>query len=137
MDIEELFNLFKVPEEEKDESVQMNLSEYPAVWMGMFKKLIINYQTFSQQLLKFFETSDPKLDTEDIYKAGCYMVFNRALENLSKIEVDNSFHIECLKFYADKDFKKALTLAIDYFISEEEYEKCSYLQKIYDIVNLS
>lgn len=137
MDIEELFNLFKVPEEEKDESVQMNLSEYPAVWMGMFKKLIINYQTFSQQLLKFFETSDPKLDTEDIYKAGCYMVFNRALENLSKIEVDNYFHIECLKFYADKDFKKALTLAIDYFISEEEYEKCSYLQKIYDIVNPS
>lgn len=137
MDIEELFNLFKVPEEEKDESVQMNLSEYPAVWMGMFKKLIINYQTFSQQLLKFFETSDPKLDTEDIYKAGCYMVFNRALENLSKIEVDNSFHIECLKFYADKDFKKALTLAIDYFISEEEYEKCSYLQKIHDIINLS
>lgn len=65
------------------------------------------------------------------------MVFNRALENLSKIEVDNSFHIECLKFYADKDFKKALTLAIDYFISEEEYEKCSYLQKIHDIINLS
>lgn len=137
MDIEELFNLFKVPEEEKDESVQMNLSEYPAVWMGMFKKLIINYQTFSQQLLKFFETSDPKLDTEDIHKAGCYMVFNRALENLSKIEVDNSFHIECLKFYADTDFKKALNLAIDYFVSEEEYEKCSYLQKIYDIVNPS
>lgn len=137
MDIEELFNLFKVPEEEKDESIQMNLSEYPAVWMGMFKKLIINYQTFSQQLLKFFENSDPKLDTKDIHRAGCYMVFNRALENLSKIEVDNSFHVECLKFYADKDFQRALTLAIDYFISEEEYEKCSYLQKIQDVINLS
>jgi hypothetical protein len=137
MDIEEIFNLFNVPEGEKDESIQMNLSEYPAVWMGMFKKLIINYQSFSQQLLKFFENSDPKLDTEDIHKAGCYMVFNRALENLSKIEVDNSFHIECLKFYADKDFRRALTLAIDYFISEEEYEKCSYLQKIQNTINLS
>jgi len=137
MGIEEIFNLFKSPEEEKDESIQINLSEYPAVWMGMFKKLILNYQTFGQQLLKFFETSDPQLDINDIEKAGCYMVFNRALDNLSKIEVDNSFHIECLKFYADVDFKKALNLAIDYFISEEEYEKCSYLQKIHDIVNLS
>ena len=137
MDIEELFNLFKNPEEEKDESIQINLAEYPAVWMGIFKKLILNYQTFSKQLLKFFETSDPQLDINDIEKAGCYMVFNRALDNLSKIEVDNSFHIECLKFYADDDFKKALSLAIDYFVSEEEYEKCSYLQKIHDTVNFS
>jgi len=70
MDIEELFNLFKNPEEEKDESIQINLAEYPAVWMGMFKKLILNYQTFSKQLLKFFETSDPQLDINDIEKAG-------------------------------------------------------------------
>ena len=137
MDIEEIFNLFKTPEEEKDENVQINLNEYPAVWMGMFKKLIINYQTFSQQLLKFFESSDPQLDTEDIRKAGCHMVFNRALENLSKIEVDNSFHVECLKFYADKDFKKALILSIDYFESQEEYEKCAFLLKISNTINLS
>ena len=137
MDIEEIFNLFKTPEEEKDENVQINLNEYPAVWMGMFKKLIINYQTFSQQLLKFFELSDPQLDIEDIRKAGCYMVFNRALENLSKIEVDNSFHVECLKFYADKDFKKALILSIDYFESQEEYEKCAFLLKISNTINLS
>jgi hypothetical protein len=137
MDIEEIFNLFKTPEEEKDENVQINLNEYPAVWMGMFKKLIINYQTFSQQLLKFFELSDPQLDIEDIRKAGCYMVFNRALENLSKIEVDNSFHVECLKFYADKDFRKALVLSIDYFESQEEYEKCAFLLKISNTINLS
>ena len=31
-------------EEEKDESIQINLAEYPAVWMGMFKKLILNYE---------------------------------------------------------------------------------------------
>ena len=137
MDIEEIFNLFKTPEEEKDENVQINLNEYPAVWMGMFKKLIINYQTFSQQLLKFFELSDPQLDIEDIRKAGCYMVFNRALENLSKIEVDNSFHVECLKFYVDKDFRKALVLSIDYFESQEEYEKCAFLLKISNTINLS
>lgn len=137
MDIEELFNLFKVPKEEKDESIQINLAEYPAVWMGMFKKLILNYQTFSKQLLKFFETSDPQLDINDIEKAGCYMVFNRALDNLSKMDINNSFHVECLKFYADEDFQKALNLSIDYFVSEEEYEKCSYLQKIQNVINFS
>ena len=137
MDIEEIFNLFNIPEEEKDESIQINLSEYPAVWMGMFKKLIINYQSFNQQLLKFFENSDPKLDTKDIHKAGCYMVFNRALDNLSKMDINNSFHVECLKFYADEDFQKALNLSIDYFVSEEEYEKCSYLQKIQNVINFS
>jgi hypothetical protein len=137
MDIEEIFNLFKTPEEKKDESIQINLNEYPAVWMGMFKKLIINYQIFSHQLLKFFESSDPQLDVEDIRKAGCYMVFNRALENLSKIKIDNTFHVECLKFYGDDDFKKALNLAIDYFESQEEYEKCAFLTKILNTINPS
>ena len=137
MNIDDIFNLFKSPEEEVETTTQVDMSNHPIVWMGMFKKLILNYQTFSKQLLKFFETSDPQLDINDIEKAGCYMVFNRALDNLSKIEVDNSFHIECLKFYADDDFKKALSLAIDYFVSEEEYEKCSYLQKIHDTVNFS
>ena len=68
MNIDDIFNLFNSPEEGNETTTQIDMSEHPIVWMGMFKKLIINYKIFSKQMIEFFESSDPKLDVNDIKK---------------------------------------------------------------------
>jgi hypothetical protein len=104
MNIDDIFNLFKSPEEEIESTTQVDLSNHPIVWMGMFKKLIINYKVFSKQMVEFFESSDPKLDTDDIKLAGGIMVFARAMSYLSKIDITNQMHRDCLILYSDEYF---------------------------------
>jgi hypothetical protein len=49
MNIDDIFNLFKSPEEENETTTQVDMSDHPIVWMGMFKKLIINYKIFIKE----------------------------------------------------------------------------------------
>ena len=137
MNIDDIFNLFKSPEEENDNITQVDLSDHPIVWMGMFKKLIINYKVFSKQMVEFFESSDPKLDTDDIKLAGSMMVFARAMDHISKIDTTNQMHRDCLILYSDESFLKSLSLALSHFEDLEEYENCALLKKIQDVANPS
>jgi hypothetical protein len=137
MNIDDIFNLFKSPEEENDSTTQVDLSDHPIIWMGMFKKLIINYKVFSKQMVEFFESSDPKLDTDDIKLAGSMMVFVRAMDHISKIDTTNQMHRDCLILYSDESFLKSLSLALSHFEDLEEYENCALLKKIQDVANPS
>jgi len=137
MNIDDIFNLFKSPEEEIETTTQIDMSEHPYVHMGMFKKLIINYKTFSKQMVDFFSSSDPKLDVDDIEMAGSTMVYLRAMDHISKMDITNQLHRDCLILYSDEKFLKALSSAIIYFESLEEYENCAFLQKIQDVANPS
>jgi hypothetical protein len=107
------------------------------MWIGMFKKLIANYEIFTKQIIMFFRMSDQDLDIDDIERASSYIVYTRAYDNLSKINPENLIHIEALKIYSDKPFKITLKKALDYYENIEEYEKCVFLKKIQDIINLS
>ena len=137
MNIDDIFNLFKSPEEKTISTTQIDLSDHPIVWMGMFKKLIINYKVFSKQMIEFFESSDPKLDTDDIKLAGGIMVFARAMNHISKIDTTNQMHRDCIILYSDEQFLKALSSALSHFEDLEEYENCSLLKKIQDVANPS
>ena len=116
MSIDDIFNLFKSPEEENETTTQVDMSNHPIVWMGMFKKLIINYKIFSKQMVEFFESSDPKLDIGD---------------------TTNQLHRDCLILYSDEQFLKALSSALAHFEDLEEYENCALLKRIQDIANPS
>jgi hypothetical protein len=138
MDLGKFFDLFNSPEPEK-EPVIVNeaLMEHPYIYMGLFKKLIINYETFSQQLFQFMRSSDDDLDVDKLEKAGVHMVYWRAYNHIEKIDLTQDFHVDTLRAYADDNFIKALNLCLQYYEDIEEYEKCAVLKKISDIVNLS
>ena len=58
MDLNKIFKLFgsfDKEEEPKEVVTQVDLSESPMMWIGMFKKMIINYETFVKQLIQFFK----------------------------------------------------------------------------------
>jgi hypothetical protein len=135
MDIKKIFDLF-VPEEVKeqnDSETHLDLSNHPVVFMGMFKKLISNYEIFSTQLVNFLESSDDKLDTDDIKRAGAIMVYDRAYTHLEKLNLNNNTHIECLAIWPDEAFMDALDTSIAHYENLEEYEKCAFLSKIKNI----
>jgi hypothetical protein len=132
MDINKIFETFK-PEDEVNDTTQVAFDS-PIMWIGMFKKLIANYEIFTKQIIMFFKMSNQDLDMDDVERASSYMVYTRAYDNLSKIDLENIVHIEALKLYSDKSFKTALKNALEYYESIEEYEKCAFLKKIQDVV---
>jgi hypothetical protein len=131
MDIKKIFDLF-VPGGEEQATTYIDLSEHPIVYMGMFKKLIYNYESFSDQLIQFMSSSNTDLDTGDVKRAGESMVYNRAFTHLEKLDLNNPTHIECIEEYSDKVFLRALNKSLRYFENAEEYEKCAFIQKFLD-----
>ena len=128
MDINKIFENFK-PEDEVNETTQVVL-DGPIMWIGMFKKLIVNYEIFTKQIIMFFRMSNQDLDMDDIERASSYMVYTRAYDNLTKLDLEDSIHLEALKLYSDESFRTALRNALKYFESIEEYEKCASLKKV-------
>ncbi len=137
MNINKIFNLFKSPEEPEEVISQIDLSESPAIWVGMFKRLITNYETFAKQLIKFLGDTNPNLDIAEVERASNYMVYDKAYNNLAKLDLTNPTHLDSLHLYSDETFKFVLNKALAYFESMEEYEKCLFLKQIQDITQLS
>lgn len=138
MDINNIFNLFLEPtgniyvSEEAQKMANM-FQKHPLVKIGMFKKLIINYYTSGDKLLEFFNLDDTELNIEDVRKAGRFIVYNRAWEYIKEINLTNEFHKETFISVSNKELKIALNLSIKYFEEFEEYEKCSHL---FSLLNL-
>ena len=138
MDLNRLFKLFSSDEpEEKPVVVNEQLIEHPYIYMGLFKKLIINYETFSRQLFQFMRSTDSDLEVNKMEKTGVHMVYWRAYNHIEKIDLTQDFHVDTIKAYADDNFIKALNMCLQYYENIEEYEKCAFLKKISDITNLS
>jgi len=142
MNVDKIFNLFNgdEPESSKENNQQvdtlLDYKNHPLFWVGMFKKLIQNHQTFNDQLLKFFDKLDEGLNMVDVDRAGEYVVFSRAWEYIKKVDPDNLVTQEALYRFADIHLKLALELSINYFQEHEEYEKCSHLKKNLEFVKL-
>lgn len=140
MDLNKIFKLFgssdKI-EEPEDIITQVDLSESPMIWIGMFKRMIVNYETFAKQLIQFFKSSEPSLDVEEIERASGYMVYSKAYDHLAKLDLTNKTHLDSLQLYSDETFSFVLDKALTYFESVEEYEKCLFLKQIQDLINSS
>jgi hypothetical protein len=142
MDVNKIFNLFNGDEPEslgeKSQQVDITLDykNHPLFWVGMFKKLIQNHQTFNDQLLKFFDKLDEGLNIKDVDKAGEFVVFNRAWTYIQKVDPDNLVCQEALYRFVDIHLRVALELSINYFQEMEEYEKCAHLKKNLEFVKL-
>jgi len=120
MNINKIFSLFKSPEEPEETISQIDLSESPAIWVGMFKRLITNYETFARQLIKFLGDANPDLDVVKIERISGYMVYDKAYNHLFKLDITNQTHLDCIHLYSDDIFKKTLDAALIYFEGVEE-----------------
>ena len=138
MDLNKIFKLFgssEKIEEPEETTTQIDLSESPMIWIGMFKRMIVNYETFAKQLIQFFKSSEPSLDVDEIERASSYMVYDKAYNHLAKLDLTNKTHLDSLQLFSDETFSFVLDKALLYFESVEEYEKCLFLKQIQDLTN--
>ena len=147
MDINKIFGAFNSSSRDEDENgfphagfltyKSVNDEEHPRYYVKMFVKLVQNYTTYNKQLIRFFGSSDPKLNTREIEETGEMMLYGRAYEYMVKIDIQDKYHIKVLFEEADIELEQALLKSLNYFEVEEEYEKCAILKKYLDFLNLS
>ena len=108
---------------------------HPRYYIKMFTKLILNYTSYNRQLIDFFGKSDPGLDVIEITQTGESMLYNRAYQYITELDIHDEYHIKVLFEEVNPKFKKALDKSLKFFESEEEYEKCAILKKYLDFLN--
>ena len=126
-----IFELFENNDQTEEDKKSINdFKEHPLFKIEIFKKIIKNYILHGDELLKFFEKSNIDLDVKDIKKAGEYMLYNRAFDNIDFIDLNNDFHLDIIKKKSDNEIIDLIDNCIFYFEKFEEFEKCNKLIKI-------
>ena len=130
MNLDNFFNT--LPENnESSKKTMSDLMDSPLIWIGTFEKLIINYLSFSVELINFFKSAIPDLDEEQLKESGKEIVCNKAYNYLDKLDLKNELHLESLKIRSNEKLIKTLKFVLNYFESIEDFEKCI---KIRDII---
>ena len=134
INLDNIFSLFSANEELDgvNSEVQIDFSQTPIYWIGMYKKLVLNHINFNKKVLKFFKESNQELDVEDMKDAGEFVVYHRAWHYIQNVDIDNKEHIIAIEKYTDEYLDTALKLGISFFEQHEEYEKCALLKKVLD-----
>jgi hypothetical protein len=131
MNINNIFQFFNEDYREDDETEMLiDFSEHPLFWIGGFNKIISNHVFFNQYTSKLFKNISPELNIEEIEKAGEYLMFEKAWGYIKNIDLNNSFHIECIGKKVSTEFLLNLNVAIIFYEVLEEYEKCALLKNI-------
>ena len=134
INLDNIFSLFSSNEELDgvNSEVQIDFSQTPIYWIGMYKKLVLNHINFNKKVLKFFKESNQELDVDDMKDAGEFVVYHRAWHYIQNVDIDNEEHIIAIKKYTDEYLDTSLKLGISFFEQHEEYEKCALLKQILD-----
>ena len=119
----------------KDELTKMEeeIDEWkdtPRYKMGMFVKLIINGTIFRKQLSNMFEGKN-KINIGD---AGEFIMYNRAWYWIKDFSLKDEDWVDSVKPYEEEEIIRACELTISYFENIEEYEKCSLLLSIKNLI---
>ena len=137
IDKDKIFQLFVDGKEITDEKTKSEIQDFmngPFAKIGMFVKLIQNHEVFHQKLEKFLKKEQPNYNVESTKEASEFTVYNRAFNYIKDISLDDHNHVNAIINFDPKVFYESLGDAIQYFENGEEYEKCSHLFNIQEIV---
>jgi hypothetical protein len=130
MDINKIFNSFN--DEEYQEKIK-ELKDTPQYWIGMFKKLIYNYNNgysiFMSNLLSSMEDTDD-IDKEKVKQSVEYLTYNIAYNYIVKLDITDLTHLYYIILESDNTLLTSLNLCLKYFEDQELYEHCAVLKSI-------
>jgi hypothetical protein len=93
--INKIFDLFSQEsegdseEEKKQEQILVDFRNHPVYSVLMFKKMILNHIHNRKMIIVLMKQSDPKLNEENILKMGDSICFNKALDYLASLDLNN------------------------------------------------
>jgi hypothetical protein len=136
INLNNIFSLFSPDGEigKNNDKVFIDLTQNPIYWIGMYKKIILNYVISRRKHVKFFQSIAPNIDSYEIEETGDFIILNRAYSYIQNINLSNEFHTELLISNGDDDFEFSLQLGIKYFEKLEEFEKCYHLKEILTLI---
>jgi len=129
---EKIFELFESKNTENNIKILDVDPQY--VKIGMFTKLILNHFIFHSKLESFLQKEQPDYNIESTKEASEYIIFNRAWNYIKDINPEDKKDMACVLKFNSKYLNKTLNDSIFYFQEREEYEKCSHLFKIQQII---
>jgi hypothetical protein len=131
MDIDKIFNMFEPEVKPAPEGIVLvDFKDHPYYWVGMFKKIMLNYDLFSKKFVSLFREDGSQVDMNDIEKAGEHFVYERVWEYISKLNITIPLHVNILIQYKDPVLVKNLNKTLIHFQDSEEYEKCGFILKL-------
>jgi hypothetical protein len=113
-----------------EDIVLVDFKDHPYYWVGMFKKIMLNYDVFSKKFISLFREDGSQVDTADIEKAGEHFVYERAWEYINKLDITIPLHLSTLIQYKDPVLIKNLNQTLLHFQDSEEYEKCGFILRL-------
>ena len=136
MDINKIFNLFdgsSLENKAEEASDTIIIQETPMFWIGMFKKIILNNKAFYQHL---YNSLDPEVVKEmaGMDNMADLVTYSRAWFYISKLDLKRRVDIDALLTFTDDDLLYASEMALRFFETLEEYEKCAHIKKIQDTI---
>jgi len=146
MDINKIFGTFNSSSRDEGNnwnyyqlpSTQPTVDEnHPRYFIKLFTKMILSYTGYSDKIIDFFASADPDIDAGNVKRAGESMLYSRAYDHITKLDIQDEYHIKILFQEANPKLEEALNLSLSYFENEEEYEKCAILKKYLDFLNFS
>ena len=131
MNIDKIFNMFASEVKPAPESIVLvDFKDHPYYWVGMFRKIMLNYDVFSKKFISLFREDGSQVDMNDIEKAGEHFVYERAWEYISKLNITIPLHLNTLLQFRDPVLVKNLNKTLLHFQDSEEYEKCAFILKL-------
>jgi hypothetical protein len=125
MDINKIFDLFNQNNSLKNEDATIiDLHRHPLFWVGMFEKIIKNNNILKIKLSEFLLSDD--YDIKELNKLGDSIIFNKAYMFIKNIDLNNPEHQKIIITRGEYGLLPIISLAIDYFLIQEEYEKCTF-----------
>lgn len=130
----DLSQIFDNKELSSNEDGSFVLSEINEKDMLILIKKISKHKLNQLDSLQDFILLGEDLDVEDLIKSHDYIFYSKCYELISKIDISNESHLTVLRKLPTSTFKISLDILILYFESWEEYEKCAFLKRIFDIL---
>jgi hypothetical protein len=131
MDIDKIFNMFEPDIKPAPENlVLIDFKDHPYYWVGMFRKIMLNYDSYSKKFISLFREDGSQVDTADIERAGEHFVYERAWEYINKLDITIPLHLSSLSQFKDPVLIKNLNKTLLHFQDSEEYEKCAHILKL-------
>ena len=110
--------------------VLIDFKDHPYYWVGMFRKIMLNYDSYSKKFISLFREDGSQVDTADIERAGEHFVYERAWEYINKLDITIPLHLSSLSQFKDPVLIKNLNKTLLHFQDSEEYEKCAHILKL-------
>jgi len=134
MDTKKLFDLF---DKQPLEGIEAELNSYHESFrfkIEMFIKIVIFGEQWKKSVVTLFEKSNKELDINDIDSAGEFMLYTRAWYWIEQFDLENEDCIKALNELNDTSLLASIARSIKYFESTEEFERCSYLVKVKNVL---